>query len=114
MNKKDTTYRMPEGFNPYSAIDAARGLTDSVRYMLHEGAGAEPEMRFADKVSLDALAELLRKQVHALHDYIHEIGNSTALHLPMSDADFDALKMKYAKKDEDEVKEERALYLVRH
>lgn len=109
MNKKDTSYRMPEGFNPFSAIDAARGLADAIHWMHFDGPGAEETMEFGDKVSLDALVEMLRTRVHELHDYIHEISNSTSLHLPMTDADFDVLRDNGFKG----VREEPPLYAVR-
>ena len=108
MNKKDTTYRMPEGFNPYSSIDAARGLADAIHWMHFEGPGAVDTMEFGDKVSLDALVDLLKARVHEMHEYVHEIGNSTSLHLPMNDAELDALRDSSFKG----VREEPPLYLV--
>lgn len=113
MNKKNTSYRMPEGFNPYSAIDEARGLADAVHWMHFEGPGAAETMAFGDKVSLDALVEMLRARIHDLHDYIHELGNSTSLHLPMNDAELDALRYKGSSKGGDFIREEPPLYLVR-
>jgi len=109
MNKNDTSYRMPEGFNPYSAIDAVRGLADAIHWMHFEGPGAEEVMEFGDKVSLDALVGMLKTHVHNLHDYVHEIGNSTSLSLPMNDAELDALR----DSGFDSVREEPPLYLVR-
>lgn len=109
MNKKDTSYRMPEGFNPYSAIDTARGLADAIRWMHVEGPGAAETIEFGDKVSMDALVEMLRARIHELHDYIHEIGNSTSLHLPMNEAELDELRWRGANM----VREESPLYIVR-
>ena len=110
MNKKDTAYRMPEGFNPYSAVDAARGLVDSIHWMHFEGPGAEEVMEFGDKVSLDALVDMLKARVHELHEYIHEIGNSTSLHLPMNDVEFEELRWKGIPKG---VRETAAVYSIR-
>ena len=92
MNEKDTTYRMPDGFNPFSAVDTARGLAEAIRWMHFEGPGAADTVALGDKLALDALVDLLRKHVRELHDYIHEIANRTSLHLPMNDAEFDALR----------------------
>ncbi|HEX7046238.1 MAG TPA: hypothetical protein VF275_01525 [Gammaproteobacteria bacterium] len=91
MDKKNSTYRMPEGFNPYSTVNAVRGLTDAIHYTLLEGPGTQAEMSYGDIAGLNALVELLQAEVHALHDYISEIDNRTTLNLPMSDAEFDAL-----------------------
>ncbi|HEX6927767.1 MAG TPA: hypothetical protein VF267_00855 [Gammaproteobacteria bacterium] len=109
MNKKDTTYRMPEGFNPFSAVDAARGLADAIHWMHSEGPAAADTVEFGDKLALDSLVDLLRKQVHELHDYIHEIANSTSLHLPMSDAEFDTLR----DNGFDGVRETAPVYVIR-
>lgn len=111
MERKNSTYRMPEGFNLYSTADAVRGLTDAVHYTLMEGPGTDAHMSRGDRAGLNAMVELLQARVHELHDYLIEIENSTTLNLPTSDADFEALHVKHARKDE--VKEEAAIYLVR-
>lgn len=110
MEKKNSTYRMPEGFNPFSTADAVRGLTDAIHHHTLQGPGTERSPRRGDKAGLNALTKLLQAHVHELHDYLTEIENSTTLHLPLSDEEFETLHVKHAKKDE--VNEERALYLV--
>lgn len=50
----------------------------------------------------------MQTEVHALHDYLHEITNRTSLNLPMSDAEFDALDIQRCR--DDGVKERRARY----
>lgn len=110
MNKKDNTYRMPEGFDPYSTADAIRGLTDAVHQFLFEGPGVERIIPPGDRAGLNALVELLQPEVHALHAYLREIENRLTLDLPTTDAEFDALDVRHSKNDE--VKEEQSLYLV--
>ncbi|HEX7048300.1 MAG TPA: hypothetical protein VF275_12085 [Gammaproteobacteria bacterium] len=103
-----TPYRMPEDFNPFISIDAARGLTDAIHHFLLEGPGTQRVIPFGDKAGADALVELLQAEVHALHDYLHEITNRTSLNLPMSDAEFDALDIQH--RQDGCVKEPRARY----
>lgn len=110
MNKKDTSYRIPEGFDPQSTINAVRGLTDAIHQFLLEGPGTARVIPAGERAGLNALVEQLQAEVHALHDYLREIENRTTLELPMSDADFDAIDVRFARKDE--IKEEPALYVV--
>lgn len=116
MKKKNTTYRMPAGFNPYISIDRVRGLTDAIHHILLEGAGTRREMGYADKASLNGLIELLQEHVHELHAYLTEITNRTTLMLPMSDADFEALDVEFLRGKGDDgfqgVKEEPLLYIA--
>lgn len=102
------TYHIPEDFNPYSTIDAIRGLTDAIHRLLFEGPGTSAHMEYGDRAGLNALVELLQTEVHALHDYLSEIDNRGSLDLPTSDEELDALDAKYT----DGVREEPALYLV--
>lgn len=101
-------YHIPAGFNPYSTIDAIRGLTDAIHHLLLEGPGTAAHMEYGDRAGLNALVELLQTEVHVLHDYLSEIDNRGSLELPTSDEELDALDAKYT----DGVREEPALYLV--
>ena len=104
------TYRVPEDFNPYTSADAVRGLVDAIHQFHLEGPGTERVIPFGDKAGLNALIELLQTEAHALHDYLHEIANSTTLSLPLTDEEFAAIS--YGR-NKDEVKEPPALYAVR-
>jgi len=104
------TYRVPEDFNPWNSVDAIRGLVDAVHQFHLEGPGTESVIPFGDKAGLNALIELLQVEAHALHDYLHEISNSTTLSLPLTDEDFEAIG--YGR-NRNEVKERQALYAVR-
>jgi hypothetical protein len=110
MKKKDTTYRMPEGFNPHLTLDALRGLADALHHGMTEGSDADDGMSYGDEAARDGLVYLLRREMHALHDYFTQIGDITTLKLPMSEADFEAIHVRRARAEE--VKEEPALYLV--
>lgn len=104
------TYAVPKGFNPYTTADTIRGLTDAVHRFLFEGPGTADVIPDIERAALNGLVELLQAEVHALHEYLHEIENRMTLELPMSDADFetlDALRDRY-----DGVKEEAAVYAV--
>ncbi len=109
--EKKISYRVPQGFNPFSTADTCRGLTDAVHHFLLEGPGTKARMTRAEKAGLNSLVELLHQHIHALHDYLAEIENSTTLDLPMTDEDFEALHVKHAKKYE--VREPELVYLVR-
>ena len=109
MTKKDTPYRMPEGFNPFSAADAARGLADAIHWMHFEGPASEETVDLGDKLALDALVEMLRSQVHELHDYIHELVNNTSLRLPMNEMELEDLRWK----GKNTVRESAAIYSIR-
>ncbi|MBW3567775.1 MAG: hypothetical protein KY410_07440 [Proteobacteria bacterium] len=111
MEKKNSTYRMPEGFDPYDAMDAIRGLVDAIHHFLLEGPGTMSRIPYPDKAGLNAIVELLRAQAHSMHDYIAELENRTTLELPRTQEELDALDFRHAK--DDEVKDEPALYLVR-
>ncbi|HEX7030868.1 MAG TPA: hypothetical protein VF254_09735 [Gammaproteobacteria bacterium] len=111
MNKKNTTYRVPEGFNPFATADTIRGLTDAVHRFLFEGPGTLRKIPGADRAALNGLAELLQAEVHALHDYLREIENRTTLELPRTDAEFDAMDVRFSRKDE--VRETAAVYSIR-
>lgn len=111
MEDSRSTYRMPEGFNPYSSIDAIRGLIDAVHQFLTEGPGTNRVIPSGDRAGLDALVELLQAEVHALHAYLREIENRTTLELPKSEADFDALDVSHRRIDS--VKEPAAVYRIR-
>lgn len=110
MNSKDATYRMPEGFDPHSTIDAIRGLTDAIHQFLLEGPGTQRVIPAGERAGLNALLEQLQVEVHALHDYLREIENRTTLELPVSDEDFDAIDVRYARNDK--VREAAGLYVV--
>lgn len=109
MNKKDTTYRMPEGFDPHAALNAARGLADAVHWFLLEGPGTARVIPSGDRAGLNALVELLRGTVQELHEYFAELENRTVLELPRSQEELDALDIRFR----NEVREAPALYLVR-
>lgn len=110
MEDSKTAYSVPEGFDPYTAADAIRGLVDAIHKFHFEGPGTQRVIPFGDKAGLNAMIELLQVDAHALHDYLHEIANSTTLSLPLTDEEFDTIG--YGKK-RDEVKEPTALYAVR-
>lgn len=57
--------------------------------------------------NLVSLMELLQPQVHALHDYLHEIENLTNLELPLTDMDFEIASV-----EKGWVKEPQAVYAV--
>lgn len=109
MNKKDTTYRMPEGFNPYTALDNVRGLTDAIHQFLLEGPGTNRVIPSGDRAGLYALVELLQEKVQELHEYFAELENRTVLELPRSQEELDALDFRFR----DEVREVAPVYLIR-
>ncbi|HEX7048196.1 MAG TPA: hypothetical protein VF275_11560 [Gammaproteobacteria bacterium] len=111
MTKKDTTYRIPEGFNAFVRADTIRGLTDAVHRFLFEGPGTLHEIQDADRAALNALAELLQAEVHALHDYLREIENRATLNLPRSNAELDAMDAGYFGRNE--IREPAAVYSMR-
>lgn len=110
MNKKDTSYRMPEGFNPYASLDSVRGLSDAIQQFMLEGPGTNSVIPYGDKAGVNALIEILQGEAHALHDYFAELQNRTSLDLPLSQEEIDALDFRNSK---DEVKETAALYSIR-
>jgi hypothetical protein len=113
MNKKDTNYRMPEGFDAVTTVRNAKALTDAAHQLVTEGemtSRPAPQEAYA---SLVALMELLQPEVDALFYYLREIENSTTLDLPSSDEDFEALHVRYSKHRDDEVKETAAVYAIR-
>jgi len=101
------TYRVPEEFNPWNSADAIRGLVDAVHQFHLEGPGTQRVIPFGDKAGLNALIELLQVEAHTLHDYLHEIANSTTLSLPLTDNEFDAINYGC---NRNKVKEPAALY----
>ncbi|HEX7047908.1 MAG TPA: hypothetical protein VF275_10110 [Gammaproteobacteria bacterium] len=101
MNKKNNdTYHVPEGFHPFTCMDTIRGLTDAIHHYMTEGAGTQLHPSRADQGGLVALIDQLQHHVHQLHAWLIEIENSTSLELPISDADFEALQLKYTGKNE--------------
>lgn len=110
MNKKDTTYRMPEGFNQHASLDAVRGLADAIHQFLFVGAGTQRVIPNGDRASLNGLVELLQAEAHALHAYFAELENRTSLDLPLSQEELDALDFRNLK---DEVREPAAVYSIR-
>lgn len=111
MKKKNIAYCIPEGFNPYTTADTIRGLTDSIHFILLEGAGIDVQMLPGDKAGLNALMELLQEQVHALHEYLVDIENRSILQLPMSEDEFDAISVE-KNRHYDGVKEAPTIYVV--
>lgn len=106
-----SNYRVPEGFNPYVSADAARGLIDAVHHFLFEGPGTARLIPPAERAGLNALVELLQTEIHCLQDYLREIENRTTLDLPLTDAAFDAIDVRF--RHADGVKEPSPAYLVR-
>lgn len=111
MEDSETAYSLPEGFNPWMALDAIRGLSNGIHHVLNDGAGTQEQMAYGDRAALDGLVELLREQVHALHDYFTHVSDVTTLKLPRTAADFEALHVRHARKDE--VREPAAVYSIR-
>lgn len=111
MEDSKTAYPLPENFNPWTALDAIRGLADALHQMVVEGPAAEDAMSDGDHASLEGLTALMREKVHALHAYFRLLGDITTVRLPVTAADFEAVHVKHAKSDE--VREEAPLYLVR-
>ena len=109
--EKKISYRIPEGFNPYTCMDTIRGLVDAIHHFETEGPGTDRIPSRGDRAGLTALLDQLQLHTHELHDYFNEIQNSTTLELPLSDSDFESLHVKHARKDE--VKEPPALYAIR-
>lgn len=107
MNKKDTSYRMPEGFNPYTSLDAVRGLAAAIRAFLLEGPGTQRVIPHGDRAGLNALVELLEDEVRALHEYFAELENRGLLELPRDEDEMDALD------DANCVREPAAVYAIR-
>lgn len=108
--ESSNTYRVPECINPWNSADGVHGLADAIHQFLLEGPGTARVIPPGDRAGLNALVEMLLAELHELHEYLHQIENRTTLDLPMSDADFDAIDVRHARKDE--IKEEPALYLV--
>ena len=111
MNNKDTSYRIPEGFNPFSAIDTVRALTDAIHHLATEGELIERPAPQHALGTLQSLLELLQREAHELHAYLREIENSTTLALPGSDADFEALHVNHARNNK--IRETAAIYSIR-
>ena len=107
MNKKDTSYRMPEGFNPYTALDAVRGLTDAIHQFLLEGPGTQRVIPDGDRAGLNALVEFLHTEMQALHEYFAELENRGLVDLPRSEAEMEALE-----RGGNEVREPAAIYAI--
>lgn len=104
----DRKNNLTPGFDPFSTADTARALTDAVHHLVTEDEMIErPAPRFA-LASLQSLMELLQPEVHALHEYLREIENSTTLKLPMSDEDFEAISV-----EKNRVRETAAVYSIR-
>ena len=110
MNKKDTSYRMPEGFNPYLSLDAVRGLADAIHHFLLEGPGTQRMIPHGDRAGLNALIELLQGEVQALHEYFAELENRGLLDLPRDQDEIEALDQKLGG---NEVREPAAVYSIR-
>lgn len=72
MEKKNSTYRMPEGFSPYASLDSVRGLSDAIHQFMLEGPGTQAVIPYGDKAGLNGLIELLQEQTQALHEYFGE------------------------------------------
>src|SRR5690606_22081024 len=106
-----TTYRVPEGFHPITCMDTIRGLADAIHHHMTEGPGTERNPSRGDQGGLISLIDLLQQHVHELHAWFIEIENSTSLELPLTDADFEALRGKLGGKDE--VREKAAVYAIR-
>lgn len=104
------TYRLPEGFDPYTSIDAVRGLADAVHRFMAEGPGTQREIPSGDRAGLNALIELLQAEVQALHEYFAELENRTSLDLPRSQEELDALDFRNFKGG---VREPAAVYSIR-
>lgn len=111
MEDNHTPYRMPEGFNPFAAVDTVRALTDAIHHMVTAGELIERAAPKHALGTLQSLLELLQPEVHTLHEYLREIENSTTLALPGSDADFEALHVKHARNNE--IRETAAIYAIR-
>lgn len=108
MDRKNSSYRVPDGFNPHVSIDHVRALTDAVHQLVTEGdmtGRPAPQAAYSNLVSL---MELLQPEVHALHGYLGEIENATTLTLPITDEDFDAIAV-----GGNFVKEPAAVYAIR-
>jgi hypothetical protein len=111
-NKKNSTYRIPEGFNPWQAFDNLCGIVDAADHYITEGpASAEHDMDHATRTNVESLLRLLKREIHTLRDYFTALGDETTLKLPLTDADFEAVHVKHAKADE--VKESAAIYAIK-
>lgn len=110
MDRKNNlpTYRIPEGFDPFSTADTARALADAAHHLVTEGAMVERPVPRHAYSNLLALMELLQPEMHALQEYLREIENSTTLKLPMSDEDFEEISV-----ERNRVRETAAVYLIR-
>lgn len=108
MERKNSTCRMPEGFNPHICIDRARALADALHQLVTEGEMTQRPAPQAAYSNLVSLMELLQPEVHALHGYLGEIENATTLKLPITDEDFDAIAI-----GGNFVKESAAIYSIR-
>ena len=109
MNKKDTTYRMPEGFNPYASLDSVRGLSDAIHHFMLEGPGTQRVIPSGERAGVNALIELVQSEARALHEYFAELENQSLLDLPRDQEELD--EMKSATKNE--VKEPAAIYAIK-
>ncbi len=109
-NTRPAPYRMPEDFDPLTAADAVRGLTDAIHSFMTEGPGTEAVVPRGDQAGMLALLELLQVNAQGLHDYLLDIENRTTLELPRSEADFERLHVRHSK---DEVREMAAVYSIR-
>jgi len=110
MDRKNNlpTYRIPEGFNPYFAADTIRAITDAIHHLVTEGEMNNRPLPAHAFTSLQRLMELLQSEVHALHEYLSEIENSTTLDLPFTDAELEALSV-----EKHFVRETAAVYSIR-
>lgn len=111
MEDSKTAFPLPEDFDPTATADFIRGLTDAIHHFLLEGPGTARVIPTGDKAGLNALIEQLQAEVHALHDWLSEIENSTTLELPRTEADFEAVHVKHARKDE--IREPVPIYSIR-
>lgn len=112
MEKKNPNiYRVPEGFHPFTCMDTIRGLTDAIHRYMTEGPGTQRKPGRGNQGGLVALIDQLQHHVHQLHAWLIEIENATSLELPFTDADFEALQLKYTGRNE--IRESPALYAVR-
>lgn len=115
MDKNVQTYRMPDGFNPYHAANALRGLAAAIRQMVMQGPLSESSLSDEEYFSLCGLVTLMHEQARALHDYLLDIENRTTIRLPRSEADFEKLSIPELDPDDyGKVKEPSLVYGRRH
>lgn len=107
----NTSYRMPDDFNPHFAVDAIRALAWAINRFVNEGPGTSMRLKRGEHASLGAMTELLQDIAFDFHDYFVDIENRTTLHLPKCEADFEALHVRHARQHK--VEEPPAVYAVR-